>query len=87
MMIPSGAAVVAAISALLLAPDVALGSSHRAMKRRGWRHYNQTCFDERERELRSDFKSHPVWFVTDTSNFRLVFLLLIPYMVHATSLI
>ena len=52
MMIPSGAAVVAAISALLLAPDAAAGSGHRAMRRRGWRHYNQTCFDERERELR-----------------------------------
>ena len=51
-MIPS-ATVVAAISAvLLLGPNAAVGSSHRMMRRRGWRHFNQTCFDDRERELR-----------------------------------
>ena len=45
----------AAVSAaLLLASDAVVGSghSHRSMRRRAWRHYNQTCFDERERELR-----------------------------------
>ena len=55
MRISTGAAVVAAISALLLAPESAVGSSHRVMRRRGGRHFNQTCFDERERELRSTF--------------------------------
>ena len=51
-MIPS-ATVVAAISAvLLLGPNGAVGSSHRMMRRRAWRHFNQTCFDDRERELR-----------------------------------
>ena len=30
---------------------------------------------------------HPVWFIMDTSNFRLVCPLEFPYMVHATSLI
>ena len=30
---------------------------------------------------------HPVWFITDTSNFSLVRPLEFPYMVHATSLI
>ena len=30
---------------------------------------------------------HPVWFITDTSNFRLVCPLESPHMVHATSLI
>ena len=54
--ISTGAAVVAAISALLQASDAAVGSSHRVMRRMGGRHYNQTCFDERERELRSGFK-------------------------------
>ena len=49
----TGAAIVASITALLLAPDAAVGSSHRVMRRMGGRHYNQTCFDERERELRS----------------------------------
>ena len=30
---------------------------------------------------------HPVWFITDTSNFRLVCPLEFPYTVHATLLI
>ena len=50
MRIPTLLAAVSAV--LLLASDAAVGSGHRSMRRRAWRHYNQTCFDERERELR-----------------------------------
>ena len=32
-------------------------------------------------------KVHPVWFITDTSNFRLACPLELPCMVHATSLV
>ena len=33
------------------------------------------------------YEIHPVWFITDTSNFRLVCSLEFPYTVNATSLI
>ena len=33
----------------------------------------------------SGYNIHPVWFITDTSNFRLVCPLEFPYMIHATS--
>ena len=42
---------------------------------------------EREEEYFEIHQIHPVWFITDTSNFGLVRLLEFPYMIHPTSLL
>ena len=48
----SAGTVAAAISVVLLTATAASGSSSRVMRRRAWRQYNQTCFGEKEAELR-----------------------------------
>ena len=64
---------------------VAAGTLTRRAVERTW----LTASNAKQDRIGSELKVrlHPVWFITDTSNFRLVCPLEFPYMVHATSLI